>query len=117
MPVEGTWIANYASRAHGSFTEVGNEAEKATLVLENGQVTGHDAHGRKYEGNYSLSRATLQMALTITTDNASASSIFGLQSPLNLHLRGHYSRPSFISLNGQVAGKVFEIVLNCRRQR
>jgi hypothetical protein len=117
LPIEGTWIANYASRAHGSFTEVGNEAEKATLVLENGQVTGHDPQGRMYEGNYSLSRAMLQMTLKITTDTVMTGSIFGLPLPLNLNLRGHYSRPSFISLNSQVVGSHFEMVLNCRRQK
>ena len=116
MPIEGTWIANYASRAHDSSTDIDDEVEKATLVFENGQITGHDPHGGKYDGTYSLNRATLQMAVNITTDDPGAISIFGLQPPLALNLRGHYSRPDFISLRGQVAGKPFDIVLNCRRQ-
>lgn len=116
MPVEGTWIANYASRAHGSFTDVDDEVEKATLILANGQITGRDPRGGNYDGTYSLNRATVLMTLNVTTDKAVAQSIFGLPFPLGLTLRGHYSRPDFISLRGQVAGKPFEIVLNCRRQ-
>ncbi len=116
MPVDGTWIANYSSRAHGSFTDIEDEVEKATLVLKDGNITGSDPRGGSYEGTYSINRATLQITLHVTTDKASTQSIFGLPFPLDLALRGHYSRPDFISLRGQVAGKLFEIVLNCRRQ-
>jgi hypothetical protein len=117
LPVDGTWIAHYASRAHGSLTDVDAEAESATLVLAREQVTGHDPRGGKYEGVYLLKRATLLMTLKVVTDDSTAFSIFGLPFPLDLNLRGHYSRPDFLSLRGQVVGRHFEIVLNCRRQK
>jgi hypothetical protein len=117
LPIEGTWIVNYASRAPGSFTDVNDEQEKAIIELENGRVTGHDSRGGKYEGTYLLTQAKLQMSLTITTEGVGTRGIFGLAFPFHLNLRGHYSRPDFLSLRDQSLGHAVEVVLNCRRQR
>jgi hypothetical protein len=120
MDIEGTWKVRYAAKQQPPFiTEEGDEEETATIVLEDGKVTGKDPFGFEYSGEYSLNGDAFEAMIHSKPYEPNAVSIFpGLTGASTLNVKGHYRSPDHFSAEGFIVEHPsYQFVLICNRAK
>lgn len=118
MQIEGTWRMRYVVRQEPPFiSEEGDADEVATIILQDGKVSGRDPFGYEYSGEYSLNGETAKAVVIATPYRPDAEPIFnGVTGQFILNLEGAYRSPDHFSMEGFIVGNPSQrIVLICNR--
>ena len=116
LDIQGIWKASYSAQQE-LFEPDTDPDEQATIILEAGNVTGHDPFGGVYQGSYTLDNEKFKATVKVVSSDDEVTTIFeGLDFPFTLDLSGNYTSPDYFSALGKVIERTeLSIVINCRR--